>query len=470
MPNYDTEKLKPGYKGTFVIHDHFSSRHHWDLRLNFPSTSLKCSLGEYGGKRKPGGPEPVKKDYPDKPGNVLRSWAIPKHKLPTTKPILATETEDHAMEYGSFHGTIPEGEYGAGKVEIYDKGTYEMISVDYDKKYVFKLKGKKIDDTYALVKSSGKNFFWIKTKKYSMASMVRNISSSVIDYVRPTLNPQLWDLNNTTPKLLPGIKTDILKNLTDACEKSGLKRPFQWITGFVLSGSSACYNYKEDGDLDIDITYDEAVLRHLYPEFSKLSEQDVREYIRKAIYKANNKPVGSTGLHYSFMVLDRGDVADSEGLYDLFTDRWLRGPVKIPENFDPDKAFILQKAQAERIASEIDLLIGQIVRKVDDLKKIDLYVQHHGRLSARRVAMVMQLRGLCEELDRWHTAINQLTVMAKAGINPSYPTLALSWNWDEKQIVFKYLARSGYHRPIRMLYKLLEDDPYKKLVDSFIPD
>jgi len=176
MANYDTEKLKPGYKGTFVIHDHYASHHHWDLRLEFPSTSLKRSLGEYGGKRKSGGPEPVKKDYSDKPGNVLRSWAIPKHKLPTTKPILATETEDHDISYGSFHGTIPEGEYGAGKVEIYDKGTYEMISVDYDKKYVFRLKGKKIDETYALIKSSGKNFFWIKTKKYSVASMIRNIS------------------------------------------------------------------------------------------------------------------------------------------------------------------------------------------------------------------------------------------------------------------------------------------------------
>ena len=57
---------------------------------------------------------------------MLVSWAVPKN-LPETTSVnhLAVHTEDHPLEYGSFEGNIPKGEYGAGKVIIWDSGTYE---------------------------------------------------------------------------------------------------------------------------------------------------------------------------------------------------------------------------------------------------------------------------------------------------------------------------------------------------------
>ena len=110
----------------FVIHKHFASHLHWDLRLEM--------------------------------GGVLKSWAVPKE--PSTKKgikRLAIQVEDHSLNYADFEGEIPEGNYGAGKVEIWDNGTYELEEIKKDK-IIFDLHGKKLKGKYVLVKTNyGKN-------------------------------------------------------------------------------------------------------------------------------------------------------------------------------------------------------------------------------------------------------------------------------------------------------------------------
>ena len=99
---------------------------------------------------------------------VLKSWAIPKE--PPMQPNLkrlAVKTEDHPIEYAEFKGKIPEGAYGAGKVEIWDKGTFIPIEID-DSKIIFSIKGKKLKGDYCLIKlrpkTDPKNWLFFKKK------------------------------------------------------------------------------------------------------------------------------------------------------------------------------------------------------------------------------------------------------------------------------------------------------------------
>ena len=124
-------------KPVYVIQKHRASHLHYDLRLEM--------------------------------GGVLKSWALPKEP-PRAKGIkrLAVMVEDHELGYQKFKGTIPEGSYGAGTVEIWDDGYYVPIETK-DSSIVFDIHGKKLSGSYCLIKlkpksikDKGKNWLFFK--------------------------------------------------------------------------------------------------------------------------------------------------------------------------------------------------------------------------------------------------------------------------------------------------------------------
>jgi DNA ligase D-like protein (predicted 3'-phosphoesterase) len=122
-------KIKPGANQLYVVQRHQARNLHWDLRL-------------------------------ERDG-VLVSWAVPKEP-PSKKGIrrLAIQTEDHPIEYGSFEGLIPEGEYGAGTVAIWDTGQYQTEKWEQNEIIVL-IQGKRLEGRYCLIRFSKVKDGWL---------------------------------------------------------------------------------------------------------------------------------------------------------------------------------------------------------------------------------------------------------------------------------------------------------------------
>jgi bifunctional non-homologous end joining protein LigD len=129
----------PAAGGLFVVHKHAARRLHFDLRLEMDG--------------------------------VLRSWAVPKGpSYDTADKRLAVHVEDHPLEYGDFEGLIPEGNYGAGAVIVWDRGRWVPLEDPVEGlakgKLLFELHGIKLHGRWTLVKlkKSDKEWLFIKER------------------------------------------------------------------------------------------------------------------------------------------------------------------------------------------------------------------------------------------------------------------------------------------------------------------
>ncbi|MBA3427218.1 MAG: hypothetical protein H0U07_01415, partial [Actinobacteria bacterium] len=99
---------------------------------------------------------------------ALASWAVPKGvPLEPGTQHLAVHVEDHPLSYGDFEGEIPKGNYGAGTVEIWDRGTYELVEEKRDGGLTVHLHGERLEGLWTLVpaKLSGDPKNWLLVKK-----------------------------------------------------------------------------------------------------------------------------------------------------------------------------------------------------------------------------------------------------------------------------------------------------------------
>ena len=149
--------LEPGEGNAFVVHRHHASRLHYDLRL-------------------------------EKDG-ALRSWAIPKG-LPPRPGIkrLAVNVEDHPLEYLTFEGEIPKGEYGAGPMWVYALGTYVITRDKKDDSFYFRLQSRQLTAEYRLIHTKGKDW------------LLERVDEPQVQWLQSAIEPMLAESRDAVPE------------------------------------------------------------------------------------------------------------------------------------------------------------------------------------------------------------------------------------------------------------------------------
>lgn len=192
-------QAKRGIMPRFVVQKHDATRLHYDFRLEVDG--------------------------------VLKSWAVPEG--PSTDPTvkrLAVETEDHPLEYLAFEGVIPKGQYGAGPIIVWDKGTFENIRGEKKKPFTLqesyeqglievRLDGEKLKGAYALVRTKfkdAKNSWLLVKMKDSEANPDLDLTSAFPESVKSGKTIEEVDTEGNRPPLheaLQALPEDIQSKL-----------------------------------------------------------------------------------------------------------------------------------------------------------------------------------------------------------------------------------------------------------------
>jgi bifunctional non-homologous end joining protein LigD len=247
-----------GQGNSFVVQQHDATRMHWDLRLEIDG--------------------------------VLASWAVPKG--PSLNPgdkRLAVRTEDHPLDYASFEGVIPEGEYGAGTVMVWDNGRYELegeasAAAQMERGDLkFRLHGHKLRGSFALIHSGKrsanpkdyKNWLLIKHRddatdpdwdisKQEWSAVTGRSLSEIAAGLPPRTGPA--EIEGAKKAALPREAEPMLATLVD--------RPFSdpdWLFDLKWDGMRAL-TWVRDGRIEIRSRRGRTVTSH-YPELAVLPQR-----------------------------------------------------------------------------------------------------------------------------------------------------------------------------------------------------
>ncbi|TSJ42076.1 DNA ligase D [Fluviicola chungangensis] len=230
-PEPSGKKEKASEKFTFVVQRHDASHLHYDFRLEMEG--------------------------------VLKSWAVPKGpSMKAGERRLAIHVEDHPLAYGKFFGEIPEGNYGAGIVEIWDNGTYVPLEPDtvksaeklllhqyYKGDLKFILNGKHLKGAFALVRmNDGTDKNWLLIKK-SDEYAVKSYNIASIDPVKPFHKKKTSgskEKATAQKKNKPAISKDLETDAEPEIPKTNIEKAWQKLKKPMLATLSTSHEDNPD--------------------------------------------------------------------------------------------------------------------------------------------------------------------------------------------------------------------------------
>jgi predicted nucleotidyltransferase len=260
--------------------------------------------------------------------------------------------------------------------------------------------------------------------------MKRLKKSSLIDYPKESLCHCIWDSTKQPPVLKTEIRQKILSELFKVLKKD-------WLTEVTLVGSITTNQYVCSSDVDVNVCIDYNLFRKSNPVLTKPISDDLelRKLIRNKVHKINGfNVIGEHEVHYH--ITEKGKRLESEFVFDLLNDKWIKEPVLVDIDLDPDKQYEEQKEKALGIVSSVvSCLLQTKVDIVDFLRQKN--AEKDTIESKRNISIDI------EKLKHFKDNLKQLRQI--------------------DNVVFKYVEKYGFKKPLEVLKVLLNNEEKKVL-------
>ncbi len=275
--------------------------------------------------------------------------------------------------------------------------------------------------------------------------------SSILDFPTKKLPSTIWRYSKEgeLPTLKSEFRDQVMKKSKELTDANGLPFPY----AIDLYGGAASYQWAPGSDIDL-------ALYVKWPDGTTLEETESKQ----KEFKDVEMPWEGSPVHFFLKSPDEKDpieVADS--FYEILTNKWVLPPLVLPENFDPDTFFKPFLEASEKVAQELDLQIGSLMRDVNYLKKLKKVDEttlrepeiYQSKIEQLRKNILEQAHNLVERYDVLRKKRDFLYQSLRKDIKHSGQVSRMA-RFQEPEIVWKYLDRSGYLELLHGLKKSLE--------------
>lgn len=292
--------------------------------------------------------------------------------------------------------------------------------------------------------------------KFVMETYNPELQESSVDFPQPGLSPDVWQKTEQGWEIRPEAE----KKIYDVLKMYPHLDLVELADEIHVIGSIGTNQWTDESDVDVHLTIKkELPADKSYEDWQK----DIKKWF-KDNRDARNMYIGKHPIEVYYQ-LNPAQEMMAEALYDLKNHKWIKGPMIVPQDFDPYRVYKEALEMAQEIAGDTDLLLGDLKRDVIDYKifkeamtKVSPEVRK--TLRDKLVAKVQEIEAGIDELLKTKKEWIQ---MRQDASKPTTPEQALNdielvKKWNNINALFKFLSRYQYIKLITDLEKMVEDD------------
>jgi len=286
--------------------------------------------------------------------------------------------------------------------------------------------------------------------------------SSIIDYPRSGLDSKVW---TTQGILKPRIKDFILKKLDKFFRSKGytLNEILSAVNAVYFIGSLTSYQYTDKTDLDIHFHFDQNKIKDVLRRHGQIvkSNEELDEILNKEWKDAIDEDIipGTQHPLEVYFEIDGFTKSDnSDGVYDILNDKWLKEPPSIEDDFDVEEIYPAAVDEAIDIMRNIDDKIGHIKREIKDISLLKETLRSWDKGKKK-----LFFKKLLDKIDTIEKSIRDIVEMGSEIIDNRQDDYVKQ---SEDNIKFKYLQRYKYIWLVKNLEDALEDEKEKIQVED----